>query len=415
MTASPDDLRAVSAGEAKHFFWTQDAPVAKIVAALEAERSDAVRFVGGCVRDSLLGVKPKDVDLATLLKPEDVVAALKNARLRAAPTGIEHGTVTGIAGGVGVEITTLRADVSTDGRRATVAFTEDWAEDARRRDFTLNAIYLTTDGSLFDPVGGIEDLKAGRVRFIGEARDRIREDYLRILRFFRFSARFAGAFDAAGLAACGAERSGVKKLSAERVGDEISKILVLPRAPIAIEEMQRAGILAEVWPAEPSLERFAFLKSLSPSAPAPVGLAALWGEAGEGLDSALRLSKADAARRRAALKAAAVIKSGMAAKDARVALYRAGQTAFRDGALLSAACAGGDGQALARLVGIADDNAPPVFPFTGKDVITLGVPAGPRVAATLKAAEEVWISEDFPDAGRAKEILQTEVSKKSVY
>ncbi|MEQ8177319.1 MAG: CCA tRNA nucleotidyltransferase [Amphiplicatus sp.] len=405
MTAFANDLRALNAEEAKHFVWTQNTPVASIIAALEAVRPDSVRFVGGCVRDSLLGVKPKDVDLATLLKPEEVVAALKKARLRAAPTGIEHGTVTGIAGGVGVEITTLRADVSTDGRRATVAFTEDWAEDARRRDFTLNAIYLTTDGNLFDPVGGIEHLKTGRVCFIGEARDRIREDYLRILRFFRFSARFAGAFDAVGLAACAEERGGIKKLSAERVGDEMSKILALPRAPIAVEEMRRAGVLGEVWPAPPSLETFAHLKSLSPASPAPVGLAALWGEAGEGIDSALRLSNADAARRRAALKAAERINSEMTVKEARAALYRAGQTAFRDGALLSAARAGGEGEILARLIDIADSKAPPAFPFTGKDVIALGVPAGPRVAAALKAAEEAWIAEDFPGEARAGELL----------
>ncbi len=404
MTAPADDLRPLTAKEAAHFGWTQNPPVASIIAALEAAKPDGVRFVGGCVRDSLLGVKPKDVDLATVLKPEEVVSALKKARLRAAPTGIEHGTVTGIAGGVGVEITTLRADVSTDGRRATVAFTEDWGADARRRDFTLNAIYLATNGKLFDPVGGIEDLRAGRVRFIGDARQRIREDYLRILRFFRFSARFAGAFDETGLAACAAERSGIKKLSAERVGDELSKILASPRAPAAIEAMVREGILAEIWPAGAALDVFAALKFLSPAAPAPVGIAALWSEASEGIDSALRLSNADAARRRGALKAAA-LGVEMTAKEARAALYRLGQTAFRDGALLAAARTGGGEEAVARLTDIADNKAPPAFSFTGKDVIALGVPAGPRVAAALKAAEEAWIAEDFPGEKRARELL----------
>lgn len=413
MTRKAADLRALSAEEEAHFGWAKSTPVAKIVAALEAERPGVARFVGGCVRDSLLGVAPKDVDIATSLKPEDVVSALKKARLRAAPTGIDHGTVTGIAGGVGVEITTLRADVSTDGRRATVAFTDDWETDARRRDFTLNAIYLTTEGALFDPVGGVADLRAGRVRFIGAPRDRIREDYLRILRFFRFSARFANAFDEAGLAACREEKAGIKKLSAERVGDELSKILALPRAPVVVEEMIRAGVLAEVWPAPPAPEIFANLKRLVPAAKAPLGLAALWGEGGEGIDASLRLSNADAARRRGALKAAKAIGPATPAREARVALYRCGDEAFRNGAALAAARGGADASALARLVEIADRHAPPPFPFSGKDVIALGVAAGPRVAAALRAAEEAWIAEDFPGTERAREILENAV--KSAY
>ncbi|NJM35940.1 MAG: CCA tRNA nucleotidyltransferase, partial [Rhodomicrobium sp.] len=200
-------------------------PASTVVAALETARPGGARFVGGCVRDSLLGVPFKDIDVATTLRPDEVVGALRDAGLRSAPTGIEHGTVTGIVSGVGVEITTLRADVSTDGRRATVAFTTDWAVDARRRDFTLNALYATPHYEVFDAVGGLEDLAAKRVRFIDAPRDRIREDYLRILRFFRFSARFAGGFDENGLRACAEERAGLKRLSAERVGDEMSSIL----------------------------------------------------------------------------------------------------------------------------------------------------------------------------------------------
>ncbi|MEL6213149.1 MAG: hypothetical protein AAFQ96_06130, partial [Pseudomonadota bacterium] len=187
------------------FSWARGGPAAGVIDALVQSQprrapGAVARFVGGCVRDSLLGTPPKDIDVATVLTPAQVTAALAHARLRAAPTGIDHGTVTAVAEGVPVEITTLRADVSTDGRRATVAFTEDWSVDARRRDFTVNALYLTPALTVFDPVGGLDDLQKNRVRFIGDAGQRIREDYLRILRFFRFSARFASAFDEAGLA-----------------------------------------------------------------------------------------------------------------------------------------------------------------------------------------------------------------------
>lgn len=407
MSAS-QELRPLGEEEKTRFSWARRPPAAKIVAALEAARAGSARFVGGCVRDSLLGATPKDIDVATTLTPEAVVTALKRAGLRAAPTGIEHGTVTGVAGGVGVEITTLRSDVSTDGRRAVVAFTEDWASDARRRDFTINAIYLTTDGFLFDPAGGLADLAAGRVRFIGAARDRIREDYLRILRFFRFSARFAQDFDETGLAACAGEKAGVARLSAERVGDELSKILALPRAPFAVEAMNRLGILAVVWPAPARLDAFAGLKRLASDAPAPLGLAALWGESGEGVDAALRLSNADAARRRAALKAAAMLSPETGRRAGRVVYHRCGERAFRDGALIAAARGAGEAF-LTRMTRLADADAPPPFPFTGKDAIALGLEAGPAVAAALKAAEAAWIDEDFPDRSRAAELLDVAV------
>ncbi|HXI86183.1 MAG TPA: CCA tRNA nucleotidyltransferase, partial [Parvularculaceae bacterium] len=314
-------LRGITSEEAACFSWTDRPPVRKIVAALEAARPGGARFVGGCVRDSLIGVEPKDIDIATTLTPDAVVKALKKAGLGAAPTGVEHGTITGVADHVGVEITTLRADVSTDGRHATVAFTEDWARDAERRDFRLNAIYLTTDKKLYDPVGGVEDAKTGRVRFIGAPEDRIREDYLRILRFFRFSARFSTTFDAEGLAACAALKEGMARLSRERVGAEFSAILALPRASEAIEAMAKTGVLAEVWPAEADLAAFAALKWLDPDAPTALGLAALWGKKGEGIDAALRLSNADAARRKKAIAVAAGIAKTMNERAARGALY----------------------------------------------------------------------------------------------
>ncbi len=408
MTEAPATLRALSPDEERFFGWTEEGAAKTVIAALEAAGAGAARFVGGCVRDSLLGETPKDFDIATTLPPAAVIAALKRAGLGAAPTGLDHGTVTGVADGVGVEITTLRADVSTDGRRATVEFTEDWALDARRRDFRLNAIYLTADKRLYDPAGGVADAKAGRVRFIGKAQDRIREDYLRILRFFRFSARFSAAFDAEGLAACAELKGGIAQLSAERVGDEFSKILALPRASLSVETMARTSIVSEVWRARPRLGVFAAMKALDPKAAAPLGLAALWGADGAGIDAALRLSNADAARRKRAVAGARLIKPDLGEKEARAVLYRLGPDQWRDALLLARAeHNAGD---WAKLQGLADRWTPPRFPFTGKHAIAAGVKEGPAVAKTLKAVEDAWIAEDFPPQGRLEELLRENAS-----
>lgn len=412
MTAEGETFISLSGEDAPHFSWTRRLPVRKIVAALEAARPGGARFVGGCVRDSLIGIAPKDIDIATTLTPDAVIEALHAAGLKAAPTGLDHGTITGVADRFGIEITTLRADVSTDGRRAIVAFTEDWTVDARRRDFRLNAIYLTTDGKLFDPVGGLADARARRVRFIGEPADRIREDYLRILRFFRFSARFAGGFDAQGLAACAALRAGIGRLSAERVGDETMRILGLPRAPLAIDAMAASGVLGEVWPAPPDRETLRAMKALDPEATAPLGLAALWGEAGEGIDAALRLSNADAARRKRALRAAARLELSLSERAQREILYRLGPEAWRDGALIAAARAGG-GEAWSRMCALPERWVAPVFPYTGKDVIAAGIARGPAVAQILSGVEEVWIAEDFPPAERLREILSEACARRA--
>jgi poly(A) polymerase len=402
MTTPP--LMTLDAEAARHFSWTEDPPIRKIGAALERSRPGASRFVGGCVRDSLLGIRPKDIDIATTLRPEAVIDALATAGLRSAPTGIDHGTITGIADHVGVEITTLRADVTTDGRRATVAFTEDWRTDAGRRDFTINAIYLDFAQRIFDPVGGLDDARRGRVRFIGAPADRIREDYLRILRFFRFSARFARGFDAEGLAAAAAMRAGMSVLSAERVGDEFTKILSLPNAALAVDAMAATGVLGEVWPATPARDVLRRLKELAPDAAAALGLAALWGAAGEGVDRALRLSNSAGDRRKAALAAAADLDPRMTAHQVRVACYRRGRAAFADGLLLAEARA--KGPDWTELKTHIERHPPPQSaPVSGKDVVALGVPAGPEVAQILKAAEAMWIEEDFPDERRLRKIL----------
>jgi len=388
-------------------------PIQKVASALEAAEPGASRFVGGCVRDSVLGEAPKDIDIATTLTPDEVTAGLRAAGLSAAPTGLEHGTVTGVADHVGVEITTLRADVTTDGRRATVAFTKDWSVDARRRDFRLNAIYLTFDGRLFDPVGGAADARTGRVRFIGEPADRIREDYLRILRFFRFSARFSKGFDAEGLAACAALAEGMTILSAERVGGEFCRILAHANAALAIDAMAAAGVLSKVWPGSADRLTLRRLKELDRDAPAPLGLAALFGETAAGagpevggLDSVLRLSNAEAARRRKALAAATSV-TGCGLKGARALLYKLGPEAFEDG--LTLAEARGATADVAHLRGAMND-PPPAFPISGRHAVALGVAPGPLVSEIVAEVEARWIDEDFPPAARAEVLLKEAVA-----
>lgn len=401
-----------------HFAWARGPAVGKIVAALSAANADAARFVGGCVRDSLLGEVPKDIDIATTLTPEEVVAALDAAGLRSAPTGIDHGTVTAIADHVGVEVTTLRADVSTDGRRATVAFTRDWSADASRRDFTINALYVTPDLRLFDPVGGLADLRAGRVRFIGDADRRLDEDYLRLLRFFRFSARFASSFDADGVDACRRKNDGLKILSAERIGDEFSKLLGLPAPQRAVSAMAAIGALSEIWPAAASIETLARLKEIAPEAPAPLALAALWGEAGEGIDARLKLSNANASRRRDAIRWAKEFHPDMSEHRARALLYRAGVDAYVDACFLASARAAADSDAprgedpqFRALRALPDRWTPPAPPFSGRVAIAAGLPEGPKIKTAIANAEARWIEEDFPPSERAAAIFQDEIGR----
>jgi len=405
MTRTDNELRALTADQRRQFDWLGETYLEKIINALEAVEAACVRFVGGCVRDTLMGAAPKDFDVATTLEPDVVIAALKAAGLSSAPTGIAHGTITGIVDGHGVEITTLRADVSTDGRRATVAFTKDWHVDATRRDFCVNAIYLTPDGRLFDPVGGVKDANERRVRFIGKAENRIREDYLRILRFFRFSARFAGAFDSVGLAACEKLSDGIATLSSERVGAEFSAILALPRAAAAVEAMATTGVLAHIWPAAASIDVLQRLKKIAPAAAAPLGLAALYGDAGDGIDSRLRLANAEKSRRKHVLMGASLIDRGLSRDEARVMIYRYGADRFSDALLIAAAHGRIDAAAHSRFSDLAKSWTAPSLPVFGRHIVAAGIAPGPAVAALLSAIEEAWIAEGFPDAARARAIL----------
>lgn len=396
----------LSAAQHRHFDWLNAPYLKKIVAALENADKGSARYVGGCVRDSLLGDTPKDFDIATTLPPDAVMAALKQAGLGAAPTGVEHGTVTAIADHHGVEVTTLRADVSTDGRRATVAFTQDWAVDAGRRDFRINAIYLTPDGRLYDPVAGLADARDKCVRFIGDPEARIAEDYLRILRFFRFTARFSGAFDAAGLAACAAMKGGIERLSAERVGAETTAILTLPRAVFALRTMEASGVLAMVWPVQADMAAFERLKNADPHASAPLGLAVLYGDEGSGVGARLRLSNAEKAIRSRALDAVKDIAPGMSDREIRVLIYQRGKDGVSDAAAAAHAFERIDDDNRRRLLKTAEEWTPPVFPVSGRHVVAAGVTPGPEVSALLTAVERRWIEEDFPDEARAQAIFQ---------
>lgn len=380
-----------------HQPWMKAPATVAVMQALAAKGgADAARYVGGCVRDAILGREIHDIDIATRLAPDEVIAALKAAGLKAVPTGVEHGTVTAISGGKPFEVTTLRRDVETDGRRAVVAFTQDWAEDAARRDFRLNALYLQADGTLRDPLGagGEADAHAGRIVFVGDAEGRIREDYLRILRFFRFFAWYGqGEPDAEGLAACARLAEGVSSLSGERLQKELMKLLAAPEPGPAVRLMDEAGVLRAFLPGPANLARLEGMAALSNE---PVlRLAALLPDDPEALVQAatrLRLSNADRDRL-IALAPNDRAAPGGSPEAARRALYALGAQAVRDRALVGAA--GGGTEDWSVLLHEAGAWTKPVFPAKGADVAALGVPAGPLIGRVLQAAERWWIDHDF--------------------
>jgi poly(A) polymerase/tRNA nucleotidyltransferase (CCA-adding enzyme) len=342
------------------------------------------RLVGGSVRDALAGREVADVDLATPRPPEAVIAALRAAGLKSAPTGLRHGTVTAIAGHRGFEVTTLRRDLETDGRHAVVAYTDDWREDAARRDFTINAMSMTQAGAVFDYFDGVADLRAGRVRFVGEAARRIAEDYLRILRFFRFHARYGGgAADPAALAAIAAGVPGLVRLSAERVWSELKRILATPDPVASVSLMQRLGVLAVVLPEGAAPERLARLVAAGAPAEALLRLAALLTGEAAALAERLKLSTAERDRL-LALRAGTAPPA--AADDA--ALRRALADLPKDALLGRVWLAGGDAGLLARLAAMPR----PVFPLRGRDLTAAGVPAGPELGALLRGLRAWWMA-----------------------
>jgi poly(A) polymerase len=378
--------------------WMSAPATVAVMSALEAANGEA-RFVGGCVRDALLGRPVVDIDIATTLTPPQTIAALEAARLKAAPTGVEHGTVTAIAEGKPFEVTTLRRDVETDGRRAVVAFTDDWAEDAGRRDFRLNALYLELSGALHDPTGGgIADAEAGRIVFVGDAPTRIREDYLRILRFFRFFAWYGkGAPDPEGLAACKALAAGVEGLSGERLAKELLKLLAAADPVPAVRLMAGAGVLDRILPGAPDVRRFEALAALS-SDPLLRLAALLPSERDALLAAASRLRLANAQRDRLVATAPGdgLTGPGLSPVAARRALYALGVQAVRDRALLGSAADGREAWGV--LLDEAEAWSPKRFPVRGADAQALGLTQGPVLGRLLKAAEAWWIDQDFqPD------------------
>ena len=353
-----------------------------------------MRFVGGAVRDALLGRPIKDIDLASTAPPETNLRLLKQAGLTAVPTGLKHGTVTAVADGRHFEITTLRADVETFGRHARVAFTEDWQGDAERRDFTMNALYADPNGQLFDPTGGLADLAAGRVRFVGEPATRIAEDRLRVLRYFRFLASYGRApADRRALAACRAAAGDLHRLSGERVRSELFRLLAAPRALPVLRLMRRHGVLREVLPAEPDFPRFARLIRAEADAPDPLRrLAALLpADAGlaQRLGERLRLPRAEQERLRLLVTPPLALGARAGIMELRRAVHRLGQARTVDLALL-----GGSRRVAARAAALPA----PRFPLSGRDALSLGAVPGPQVGPALAAVEAWWAARDFvPD------------------
>lgn len=381
--------------------WRKRRGMARVLRALGAE-DGLTRYVGGAVRDDLLGLPVNDIDLATRIKPDDVVARLQKAKIKAVPTGIDHGTITAVSDGRPVEITTLRRDVSTDGRRATIAFTDDWREDAARRDFTINA--LSADpitGELFDYFGGLGDLEQRHIRFIGDPLQRIAEDHLRILRFFRFHARFdAGTPDAAALEACTARANDLMALSRERIADELLKLLGVPDPARTVGIMLQRGILKPVLP-EIEPERLCDLEALL-VAEAKAGVepdplrrlsALLPRDVALAEQIAVRLRLSNKAKRRLACTAAADLLSSPSALS-----YRVGTECAVDRLLL----AGRAADAASLLTWAA-----PRLPITGGSLIKRGLEQGPAVARMLRKIEDRWVEEGFP-AGEAFERIVSE-------
>lgn len=351
-----------------------------------------VRFVGGSVRDTLLGIPVSDVDLATPLAPQRVVELLRAAGIKAVPTGIEHGTITAVLESGSVEVTTLRRDVSTDGRRASVAFTDDWREDAARRDFTINALYadpLTSE--IFDYFGGLADLEARHVRFIGDPFKRIAEDHLRILRFFRFLARFGDQADPAGLDACTARAKDLMALSRERIRDELLKLLVARDAVRIVRLMIERGIFGPVLPEIVSADLLAHVagrEAATGIAPDPIRrLAAVLprdGATADQIGARLKLSNAERKRLVAAMDEAMEAPKPLA--------YRLGRETALDRLLLS-------DRDLAEIEEIRSWEAPRL-PLGGGALVARGLARGPDVARALRAVEDRWIAEGFPGEDR---------------
>ncbi|MEY4965067.1 MAG: hypothetical protein RL274_650 [Pseudomonadota bacterium] len=377
------------------------------------------RFVGGAVRDALLGASVADIDIAVPMPPSEVLARLVARNIKVIETGMDHGTVTAIAGTHAFEITSLRRDVETDGRHAVIAFTDDWAEDAARRDFTINALYASASGEIFDYATGVEDLIAGKVRFMGDARLRIAEDYLRVLRLFRFHAWYGkGDVDAEGLRAAAEAKDKLKNLPAERIAKEMLRLLEAGNSTPVLRVMAATGILSELLPGALQLPRLERLVEIDADYFSPrdgvLRLAALLpedGEAAHAAADALKLSNADRTRLEQALSGERIA-AHLSAKDVRRLLYRIGVARFRDKIWLAWAGAPKGANAIQwrMLLTMADNWQRPRFPLTGLDVMQAGVPEGPEVGRVLAQVEDWWVGGDFAsDEGALRDRLRAAI------
>lgn len=382
--------------------WLKDPALRRVFAALAAAGGEA-RVAGGAVRNTLLGEAVNDIDIATTLTPDQIIAAGEKAHLGVHPTGIAHGTITLVTGGKPFEVTTLRIDVETFGRKARVAFTDDWEADARRRDFTMNALYCARDGKIFDPTKGYPDILRKRVRFVGEPAARIKEDYLRILRFFRFHARYgAGAPDAKGLAACVKYKNKLKELSSERIRQELFKLLEAKRARETIKLMAARNILKVLFAPVADLGAFIRMAKVDTEqglAPDALLRLALIAKATLTLRERLRLTNAEV-KRLEIIASHVKPHPKLRDKERRAVLYRVGVPAWRD--LVRLAWAQSTerlgNKAWRELLAFADQWPIPRFPLSGQDLLARGFKPGPELGHELAQLEDWWIASDFTES-----------------
>ncbi len=401
--------------------WMVAPETRKIMQALTENGGDA-RFVGGCVRNALANRKVLDIDIATPLLPEQVIERLKHCKISHAPIGLKHGTVTAIVDGHPFEITTLRLDVVTFGRHADVKFTDDWKTDASRRDFTINAIFATADGDIYDPFGGVEDLRCGLVRFVGEPEKRIHEDVLRILRFFRFYAHFGqGEPDAAALQACAAAAGEIKKLSAERIRKEVMKLLEANACPAVWKLMLHSGVATHFLPEATNIQALENMVQLENLYECPAfalrRLAALLEVTVNGLSNivqGLKLPNVQAAQLASMINPDLGVSMRMGENAVRKLVYRLGNDMARNVLLLEAARTG-DKDSLQPLYHVATSFRAPLFPLRGDDVLTIGANPGPEVGRILGLVEDWWLGENFrPDRAACLRKLLTKFHPGSI-
>jgi poly(A) polymerase len=385
-------------------------------------QGEEARVVGGAVRNALLRLPVDELDIATTAVPDEVVRRVEGAGWKTVPTGIEHGTVTVLIGGRPFEVTTLRRDVETYGRKAKVVFGRDWVADAERRDFTINALSLSVEGKVHDYVGGLADLATHRVRFIGDPAQRIAEDYLRILRFFRFHAWYGqGTPDPAGLDACIRARGGIETLSRERVRTELLKLMLAPHATPTLALMSETGLLGSVLGGVALLASFENMVKVEAAAGFEadavrrLGALSVWvAEDGERLAQRLRLSNADA-ERLSALERWWQISPAAGEHFARTLLYRLGAQHFVDQVLLawSRSAAGAVHREWRALAEMPQTWTAPEFPLRASDFIARGVAPGPALGAAMRSAETSWIAADFPADRAAIEAIADRAARQA--